>query len=357
MNAVVVRTPFEDFTVRVQRGGARPTGEQLELAQWAARQIRFAIEMGDPRVERAARELVRLLDGDGFGIRPNDGDFDGFRRVGGAGGRGFSNGFGGVASRLEEQLLAGRLVVERERFTPFSDRREPFELQLPPLPPARREATTRSFEVRFVDEVGKAISGIDAEFTADGPQTRATNAAGIARLEGVQAASANVAILDPEALEKMLDPRWEKFRPGTPPKESNTSEVVFRGSELGPFSLKAEQPNTVVIRPPLGKLFVELFDKTGRVRLANRTYQISGPQSFEGTTDEDGRLLHEDVFPGDYTLSITLEAFSGDPDASTDVVTTPLVVLEPSAGSPQVRGVGAVPRSVLARLHMFFNTN
>jgi hypothetical protein len=283
-----------------------------------------------------------LLDGGGFGFGfDRSSSLDPFSP--------FASEFGGIAARLEEELLAGRLVVERERFTALSEHRDQMEFELPPLPPARREPTRRTFEVRFVDEVGKAISGIDAEFTADGAQTRATNAAGIALLEGVQASSANVAILDPDALSKVLDPRWETFRPGKPPKESNTTEVVFRGSELGPFDLKAELPNTVVIKPPLGKLFVELWDKTGRVRHANRTYQITGPQSFEGTTDEDGRLLHEDVFPGDYQLSLTLDD---------SVVDAALVVVSPDRVDPQVRMMGALPRVVLARLKgLFFDTN
>lgn len=363
VDVVVVRTPFEDFTLRVQRSGARAEGEGLELARWAASQFRFGIEVGEPGVVRAARELVGLLDGESFGfgrgLLPLD---DGFGGVGSSNrfdvGAAVVTAFGAIASRLEEELLAGRLVVERQRVAPLTDRRELFDLELPPLPPARRESGTRTFEVRFVDEVGKAISGIDAEFSADGAQTRATNAAGIALLDGVQAGSANVAILDPEALAKVLDPRWDKFRPGAPPKESNTQQVVFRGDELGPFSLKAEVPNTVVIKPPLGKLFVELFDKSGRVRHANRTFQITGPQTFEGKTDEAGRLLQEDVFPGDYQLSLALEFFEeADPDRQIDIVDSQLVVLDPVSAEPQVRMIGAVPRSILAQLHMFFNTN
>jgi outer membrane protein OmpA-like peptidoglycan-associated protein len=357
VSAVVVRTPFEDFAVQIRRGGPRPEGEQLELARWAASQFRFGVDVGDPRVVRAARELVRLLDGEGLGFgRGRIDDGVGFPSSRGASPP-FGGAFGGLAARLEEELLAGRLVVERQRFAPLTERRDRFDPKLPPLPPPRRESKTHTFEVRFVDEIGKAISGIDAEFTADGAQTRPTNAAGIALLEGVQSSTANVAILDPEALAKVLDPRWATFRPGKPPKESNTTEVVFRETELGPFNLKAELPNTIVIKPPLGKLFVELWEKTGRVRHAKRTYQITGPQSFEGTTDEDGRLLHEDAFPGDYSLSLTLTAFEGDPDAFTDVVSAPLVALAPGEASPQVRAIGAVPRSILARLHMFFNTN
>lgn len=48
----------------------------------------------------------------------------------------------------------------------------------------------------------------------------------------------------------------------------------------------------MVITPPVGKLFVELWDKTGRVRHSATEYSSSGPESFKGTTDEQGRLLH-----------------------------------------------------------------
>jgi outer membrane protein OmpA-like peptidoglycan-associated protein len=345
-----LRTSFEEFLVRLDRFAGPPSPEQAALARRAMFDLRFGVEAGDPRLVATAQEIVSALDGGGsfgvFGLRNvgsslNDAQFQ-----------------AQLLRRLEDEFARGRLVVEREQLAPLTERRDEFELQLPPLPPARRESNRRTFEVRFIDEIGKAISGIDAEFTADGAQTRGTNAGGIALLEGVQSSSANVAILDPEALSQVLEPRWESFRPGKPPKESNTTEVVFRGDELGPFDLKAELPNTVVIKPPLGKLFVELWDKAGRVRHAKRTYQITGPQSFEGTTDDAGQLLHEDVFPGDYQLSLALDFFEeSDPDRSMDVVDSALVTLEPSDAEPQVRLLGAVPRSILACLEMSFNTN
>jgi hypothetical protein len=344
--------------VRVRRSGSAINGEEQRLANWAASQFRQGIDVGDAGVATAAGELLRRLEGGGSEFSHGFGDADG-RGLGGAlAGATPQLAFGGPAARLEEALLAGRLVVERTRISSLAERNDFAPPEPPPLPPAPREAGTHTLEVRFVDEVGKAISGIDAEFTADGPQTRAANAAGIALLEGVVASSANVAVLDPDALATVLDPRWEQLRPGKPPNESNTREVVFRGAELGPFDLKAEVPNTVVIKPPLGKLFVELWDHTGRVKHANRTYKITGPQSFEGTTDENGLLLHEGVFPGDYQLSLALDFFEeGDPDRTMDIVESALVTLEPNDGQPQVRLLAAVPRSVLAELKLFFNTN
>lgn len=229
---------------------------------------------------------------------------------------------------------------------------------LPPAPPRRQEESENFFDVRFVDEVGQAISGVDADFSVDGGQTIPTNAAGVALLEDVQATSTSVAIVDTEALSKVLDPRWEKFRPGKPPKASNTQEVAFRGAALGPFPLKAALPHTIVVKPPLGKLFVELWDKTGRVLHTNCDFKITGPQNFEGTTDEAGRLLQEDVFPGDYSLSLALELSEEGAPVFVDLIDGPLLVLDSAATSPQVRFVGAARRVTMARLRrMFFETN
>jgi outer membrane protein OmpA-like peptidoglycan-associated protein len=343
-----LRTSFDDLVVRIDRVAGPPDAEQRALGRRAMSDLRFGVEGHDPGTVATAQKIVRALDGGSF--RPFE-----LRELGPS--LTDSSFETQLLRRLEEEFERGRLVVEREPIASLSERRDLFDPPIPPLPPAPRESKTHTFEVRFVDEVGKAISGIDAEFTADGAQTRPTNAAGLALLEGIKSASANVAILDPEALSKVLDPRWVAFRPGKPAKESNITEVVFHGGPVGPFDLKAELPNTVVIKPPLGKLFAELFDKTGRVLHANRTYQITGPQSFEGTTDDDGRLLHEDVFPGDYQLSLALDFFEEDPDHVIDIVDCPLVVLDAGTSEPEVRMLGVVPRSIMARLNLFFNTN
>jgi outer membrane protein OmpA-like peptidoglycan-associated protein len=344
------RTPLETFLVRFERFAGPPSPEQQALARRAISELRFGIAARAPSVLATAQQIVAAIDG-----RRTFALFA--ARALGASLRDASVG-NQLLRRLEEEFERGRLIVEREQIASLSEHRDISVPELPPLPAARRGPTTRTFEVRFVDEIGTSIPGVDAEFTADGAQTRATNAAGIALLDGVQATSASVSILDVDALTKVLDRRWENFRPGKPPKESNTTERVFRGDAVGPFPLKAAVPNTVVIKPPLGKLFVEIWDKTGRTRHANRTYQISGPQSFEGTTDEGGRLLQVDVFPGNYQLSLALEFFEKeDPDRRIDIVDSPLVVLDPAESQPQLRMLGAVPRSVLARLRLFFNTN
>ncbi|MEO6601617.1 MAG: OmpA family protein, partial [Polyangiaceae bacterium] len=184
-----------------------------------------------------------------------------------------------------------------------------------------------------------------------------TNAAGVARLEGSTAASGTVVVQDAASLEEILDPRWAKTRIGKAPGGFNTTEQLFYGQSLDATVIKAGVPNTVVIKPKLGKLFAELWDKSGRVRHAKRDYTISGPTSLSATTDEQGRLLHPDVPNGDYTLKLTLKHFEGEPDEIVETYNSPLLVIDAEDASPQVRLIGVVPRAIVAQLHMFFNTN
>jgi len=341
LDAFRLRTTLEDFFVRIDRAGGPPNAEQRGLAGRMLSELRFAVEGRNPRALRAVQRIVNALDsGGGFELLA-------LREPGAAlQDAGFET---QLLRRLEEELERGRLVVEREQLASLEERDTFDPPELPPLPPARRDSGTHTFEVRFIDEIGVAIGGVDAEFTADGAKTRSTNAAGIALLEGISTTSANVALLDAEALGKVLDARWDRFRQGAPPKESNTREVTFQGGELGPFDLKAEILHTVVVKPPLGKIDLELLDKTGSVRHSGRGYQLTGPQSFSGTTDDEGRLRHDPVFPGDYTLTLTVDE---------DVYETPVDVLDPAETAPQVRFIGAVPRAVLARLKGgFFEKN
>ncbi|MEP7049160.1 MAG: hypothetical protein ABJB12_02355 [Pseudomonadota bacterium] len=152
-----------------------------------------------------------------------------------------------------------------------------------------------------------------------------TNAAGVALLEESTAGTGTVTVLDAAALEKILEPRWAKPRSGKASGGLNTTEQLFDGRDLDTTTIKGGVPNTVVIKPSLGTLSVELWDKSGRVPHANRDYTIDGPMQFSGTTDQNGRLFHEDVFPGDYTLTLTVQLFEGE-DQVTDTYETALVV-------------------------------
>jgi outer membrane protein OmpA-like peptidoglycan-associated protein len=341
-----ISTAFDEFIVkRAFIGDAKPTAASRQAARLLLMDLVPRIEGGEAAAIEVAIGLTRLAGGETPARSPDPSlEF-----------RAFSN---ELLRIIEAAVFEERLLVECRHLDSLSEGRDDLLPDLPPLSKPPRASSTHSFEVRLADEVGTPISGIDALFTVDGEHTIPTNGAGVALLDGMSTSSASVAMLDVEALTNTLEPRWETLRPGAPPKAGNTQEVLFRGRKLGPFSLKAEIPNTIIVKPPLGRLFVELFDKTGRVRHAQQTYQISGPQSFEGTTNDQGILLHENVFPGNYSLSLALEFFEApDPDHRVDIVESSLVVLEPNASEPQVRLIGPAPWSVLAQLHLFFNTN
>jgi outer membrane protein OmpA-like peptidoglycan-associated protein len=337
---------LEDLFVRAEPFRRELNAEERTAAERLAFELRVALSNDDARLLQQAQRALELLTGErARGLRPFS-----LTRLGRAQAA-------DLVARVEEALQSGRLIVERRVAAPLSDSRERFELALPPLPPAPRERGTHSFELRLLDEIGLGISGVEVDFAADEARTARSNGAGAALIEGVVTANVVARVEDTESIDKALEPRWQKRRPGNPPKEANLQELVYRGGPIGPLGLRAELSNTVVLKPPPGKLFAELFDKSGRVRHAQREYSIRGPESFSGKTDDDGRLLHEPVFPGDYELSLKLEHFKGDPDESSQTVTTQLVVLEPTSSQPQLRRLGAAPRSVLARLKMFFNTN
>ncbi|MDF3071440.1 MAG: hypothetical protein K0R38_7041 [Polyangiaceae bacterium] len=213
------------------------------------------------------------------------------------------------------------------------------------------------FELRLVDEVGQAVSGIAVQFAVGGAVHEVpTNAAGVALLDDAQGSTAVATVPHPKPLEETLDPRWQKPRRGAPPKEGNTTEVVFEGAPLPPVRLKAALPNTLVLKPPVGQLFLELWDKSGRIRHSGAAYEVHGPENFSGKTDEKGRLRHRPVFPGDYSLELIVTFTSGE-ETRTDTFRSPLVVLPSSASRPEIRMLGAVPLSVMVRLRLFFDTN
>lgn len=324
---------------------------ERKLAQTAAFALRWGIETREPSTLALAETLGRLLEG-GFSLSGMELFLTREPEVS----RSFDAFCEELAARLGQALLAGRIVVERRVVEPLRERDFGPPPELAPLPPTRETSDT-FFEVRFVDEIGSAISGLDVELDTDGtPHDVTTNAAGVALVENVFASSGTVKVADASALEKLLEPRWTTKRVGAPPREGNTMSIAFDGAPVGPLPIKAVVPNTIVLTPPLGRLFIELWDKTGRVRHANRDYTIDGPESFSGVTDERGRLAHDAVFPGDYTLNLTLEFFEGEAQER-DEYTSPLVVLAANSSEPEVRLLGAVPFSVLARLHLFFNTN
>ncbi|MDQ2643913.1 MAG: OmpA family protein [Myxococcota bacterium] len=352
---VELRVSTEILRISVRRGEPLRTPEQQALARRALSELRHGLETREPVQLSAALRLEQLLM---RGLSPFPGSELAFRAPDlSLNPERFARLAEHLSNALELEFSAGRLFVELIVPKQLRARSEPPEQPLPPRPQARRDPATTFFEVRFTDEIGQGINRMAVELvTSDGRHEITTNAGGVALLEGVHGSTAQVSVVDPNEASEILDPRWQSLRPGSPPAESNQTELVFEGGKVGPIGVKAVVPNTIVLKPPLGKIFLELWDTRGRVRHAQRDYTIQGPATFRGTTDAEGRLLHPDVLPGDYRLKLTLDFEIGDTSTS-DTYESPLVVLPQTDGAPELRLIGAVPRVVLARLHMFFNTN
>jgi len=352
---LTIETTFGGFVVRVDRFAAEPrTPAQQAAADKLAAELRFGLSHLAPELVLAAQRLHHAL----FEVGP----FIPRRVDSSASTHRFFEQLAGV---LAEQLQVGRLVVLPEpnvANVPEVEltRRKPKLDAQPPqaaVPRARGPLET-SFEVRWVDEIGQAIGGFEVELRADNRVEKVkTNAAGVALLEGTTAGSGTVSIVDPDALDVLLAPRWARVRNGAPPRGMNITQKVFTGEDVGTVPIKAGVANTIVLRPPLGKLSAELWDKFGRVRHANRKYTIDGPTTFAGTTDENGRLSHEDVPGGDYQLKLTVD-FPPSFGVKTQSLESALVTLAPAESEPQVRLIGAAPHVRLVRLMgAFFETN
>lgn len=116
-----------------------------------------------------------------------------------------------------------------------------------PTPTPAEETTW--FQVRFVDEVGAPIGGLDVTFSVLGsPRKAITTAAGVARLEKQTLSTAQVGVADTAALRDILRPRWTEPRTPNIPAGPDTY-VCQLGVTFDPVGLQAEIPATVVIAP------------------------------------------------------------------------------------------------------------
>ncbi|HEY2407226.1 MAG TPA: hypothetical protein VGI10_14550 [Polyangiaceae bacterium] len=200
----------------------------------------------------------------------------------------------------------------------LSERFDPGDAEPPPDPD--------SYEAVFVDETGQAIEGVEVVFSHSTQDiSQITDGDGVAKITSHEPVTVRFA--DLSSVSEALTPRWAEARALNIPEGDDVS--VFGINNAGDaISLAAGARSTIVITPPTGVLSVELWDKTGRVPHANRDYSIDGPMQFSGTTDDQGRLFHDNVFPGDYALTLTLQFFEGE-DQVTDTYKTPLIVQSP----------------------------
>ncbi|HEY6722753.1 MAG TPA: OmpA family protein [Polyangiaceae bacterium] len=282
-----------------------------------------------------------------------------------------------MLDRIETALEAGQLIVVEGAFPLLGvapefeltakEVSDPIEPPLPAIAQPRAPSKLTFFEVRFVDEIGEAIGGLEVELKAGTVIEQVnTNPAGVAMLEDVTSMSGSVSVVDIAALGAIVEPRFQRERVGRPPSGVNTQLFRFTGAEIVNVNLKPAVPNTVVIAPEFGKLFAELWDKLGAIRHVEAAYSISGPKVVSGKTDDQGRLLHEGMPAGDYELTLKVDIERVLREAAPDATLapdirefrSPLVVLESTDPEPEVRLVGGYRSVELARVRgMLFDTN
>lgn len=327
----------------IESGVARAlTQEERQQTGNALQALLFDFEHGDPDATRVIRRLHRSLAGLGPALaQPSrQATESALQRE-------------AIGRDLQRALQAGRFSIQPQVRGPVARRAQQLSVA-PGLAPAPEEQLG-FFAARFVDEVGAAIAGLEVVLTADGkPNQLTTDGSGKVKVENVQGSFGSLRVSSIQALRDIVEPRWEKLREGPFPKAPVLKQLPLT-EQLSALSLESSQELVIVVVPPLGKLFAALLDKTGRVELADCEYEIDGPMKFEGVTDGDGRLQHDGVLPGDYTLKLTLESFDG---SEVDQYQVPLVVLAPDAALPQTRMVGFIPRATLASVSgLLFDTN
>ncbi|HXN30320.1 MAG TPA: OmpA family protein, partial [Polyangiaceae bacterium] len=149
---------------------------------------------------------------------------------------------------LESEARTGRLVV-RSLVRPRAQGEIPPPVA-PPLPPRAVKKKPTWFSLTVLDEVGRAVDGIDVTLTAAGdPLVVNTSGAGVARLDDIEGVSTvNAVLASFPAVRDKLKARWKTPRTPNIPRGDN---VVVRALDaaLDPVSLRAETPATLVLTP------------------------------------------------------------------------------------------------------------
>ena len=148
--------------------------------------------------------------------------------------------------------------------------------QVPTITPSQMRALMEAekplqFFARFVDERGKAITGITGKFEhgSDPECDMPFSSKGFARVGDLKGAKqAWLTIPDPETsdLVEALKARWQELRgradDAWKEKEEALSEVLFKQGKLPELQLEAEKKHTFMLRPPvaLARLHGAYFD-------------------------------------------------------------------------------------------------
>ena len=200
-----------------------------------------------------------------------------------------------------------------------------------------------------LQQVVAAKKSVDQSSEGDGQKT--TNSDGTSSGSSAQSdADADAA----EANEPSARIDFMFFFPDSGPEPA---PGAANGPEFLEWVKQTELQRTVTVDASGGNsLFLELWDKKFATRHKGAKYTLTGPESFSGVTDSQGRIEHDSVISGDYKLSLTLEFFEGVDKITDHYECT--VLTQSAESKPQVRLLGAVPSCELAQIKgLLFETN
>ena len=223
-------------------------------------------------------------------------------------------------------------------------------------PPEIVPEPTATFDVIVVDEVGEPIAGIDVNFSSHkGTATLKTDAQGKASFKQFECSFGTASLKDPRQVQQLMQDKWALGR--LPAKLSPDYLRLRYQDKLQSFRLEGDVPFYLSLRPEMGKLDVELYDKTGEFAHAQQRVQVEGPVSTESKTDSEGRICIEELPPGDYTLRIT-QNFDEELALLSQELETQVVAFAETQSFRQVRRLGAMPQVQMSRLRgLLFDAN
>jgi hypothetical protein len=188
-----------------------------------------------------------------------------------------------------------------------------------PLPPT-------NFAVKWVDEIGSPIDGLEVVFEISGkPEKGATGGDGVARHTDPQGSSfAFARAVSLDAVRQAVKPRWDTIREGDLVTQADALVFKLRG-DVDTIQLESEEPRTISVHPYVARhrLIGGYFDTSKSFILP---HGLAGIRAIvaEYDTDPEAKLLlvgHTDTAgKPDYNDPLSLERAEALKDYLTDNV-------------------------------------
>jgi hypothetical protein len=188
---------------------------------------------------------------------------------------------------IAEAIRSGRLIALRHQSARYSQARARTPRTIEPAQEVGESLVTW-FEVSVVDDLGDPISGVELVFTAACAEYRiATDASGIARLDGARAASASVRLADVQVARAKVEPRWNDDDSRDRPSFAAEAFVfeVCAANAVTRMLLSAETRRTIVLAPPYR---VRLHDEDGNTLPGLRCTASIGAARYQLASNDEG---------------------------------------------------------------------